>query len=358
MKKLITSVLKRNYFWFFAGLLALALKFAASSAPSVVENLYSRRVFLGIRMIFDLLSWSPIPLMYLFWFLVLRFLWLRLRKLRQWTWGGSISSILNFVGGFLCAFFVLWGYNYNRVAVEQQLALPVKPLDGAAISRAFAEETERVQTLRAELSTKAKALDRSFLPEDLESRLRKDLKACLAAHDYPAMGKVRGRLLYPKGIFLRFSSAGLYWPFVGEGQIDPGMHVLQWPYVLTHEMSHGYGFADEGDCNFWAYLSCVSSRDLSIRYAGHLSYWRSLAAQYRRYYPEEYAKTRKSLAPGIQADLDAINERILHYPDLIPNLQPRLYDAYLKSQGISEGMLNYDRVVMLAEAYKQKKQRK
>lgn len=42
------------------------------------------------------------------------------------------------------------------------------------------------------------------------------------------------------------------------------------------------------------------------------------------------------------------------YPDLIPALQYRVYDAYLKSQGIREGMLNYDRVLVLTHAWRAK----
>jgi hypothetical protein len=49
---------------------------------------------------------------------------------------------------------------------------------------------------------------------------------------------------------------------------------------------------------------------------------------------------------------------MLRFPDLIPDLQPRIYNAYLKSQGIAEGVLNYDRVVMLAEAYEKVKSEK
>jgi hypothetical protein len=346
---------KPSYFWLIAGLITLSLKILSSYSPELVENLYSRRAYLGIRMLFDVVSWFPFALMYLFWFWVIRFMVRKIRSRRTWTWAGSLAAVLNFVGFWVFTFFVLWGFHYSRVPVEKTMHLALKPLDGKALAAAFAAQTEKIIQLRDAIpGADATALTRSDFPADLEKELRTELKSCLDSHHYPTVGRVRGRLLWPRGVFLRFSSAGLYWPFTGEGHIDPGLDPIQWPYVMSHEMSHGYGFADEGTCNFWAYLSCEQSKNSAIRYSGNLNYWRTLAAQYRRYYRDEFVKIRESLPKGIQADLDAINTAMLKYPDFIPDLQPRLYDAYLKSQGISEGMLNYDRVTMLVVAYEAK----
>ena len=178
----------------------------------------------------------------------------------------------------------------------------------------------------------------------------------LQENDYPVVGKVRGRELYPKGIFLRFSSSGLYFPFTAEGHVDAGVHPLQKPPIIAHEMSHGYGFGDEGTCNFTAYLTCRDAADPAIAYCGHLNYWRTLAINYLRYKPKEYRQFRSKLPVGIQNDLDAINENLDRYPDLMPKLRYYAYDSYLKAQGIDEGIKNYNRVIMLVHAWR--KQRK
>lgn len=348
--------LRWNLFWIFAGSLTLGLKALAGNDSSWVERVYSRGVFLGVRHFFDVLAWFPIPLMCVFWGLVL---WAALRKIYSWRKQGfSISQFAlgtaSFVGALLFFFFVLWGYNYGRIPIEKQLDLALRPLSKTDLREAFQKETARLIQLRAKLPAADRALSRSDFPDDLEQILRTGLENWLAAHHFPTNGRVRGRLLYPRGVFLRFSTAGLYFPYTGEGHIDPGLHPLQWPYTLSHELSHGYGFADEGTCNFLALVACDDSPDPAIRYSAHLNYWRTLAGQYRRYDPETFQQTRDKLPPTIQADLEAINRAVLRYPDFIPNLQPRLYNAYLKSQGIEEGVLNYDRVVMLASAYEKK----
>jgi hypothetical protein len=234
------------------------------------------------------------------------------------------------------------------------MGLEVKPLSVWELKSELEMETKALVELRSLIVgvSDSIALERHHFPEDLEVHLRENLSKTLIQYKYPGKGHIRGRLLRPKGVFLRFSSAGLYFPFVGEGNIDAGLHPIQWPYVMTHEMAHGFGFADEGTCNFWAYLSCTASPHPAVAYAGHLSYWRSLAIQYQRYEREAYQNFRKTLPAGIIADLDRINQEMDKYPDFVPNLQPQMYNAYLKAQGIHEGLLNYKRVIMLVHAWR------
>ena len=89
-----------------------------------------------------------------------------------------------------------------------------------------------------------------------------------------------------------------------------------------------------------------------IAYAGHLEYCRTVAVNYLMLDPEGYKTFRAQLPAGIRADLDAINENLRRYPDIMPRLRYYAYDAYLKSQGIDEGILNYNRVVMLVKAWR------
>lgn len=346
------------------GTTAVMVKVILGSYPDWVEKSYSRGLYVFIRWLFSFcFSWISFPLIYLF-FLSLVFFafrkWYQLRYLPNRALGQRLMrglwSGINFLGYLAFFFLVLWGYNYNRVPIEKQLGIYPKPLTGKELEAAFLAQTEQLLDARFSLrGDDTTAFERADFPVDLEVRLHTQLKNWLQQQGFPTPGRVRGRLLYPRGVFLRFSTAGLYFPFTGEGHADAGLHPLQWPSVLSHEMSHGYGFADEGTCNFLAYLCCDESKDPIIRYAGCLNHWRTLAFQYRRYKPQAYQVIRDSLPHGIIADLRVINAAMDRYPDFIPHLQYRVYDAYLKSQGISEGMLNYDRVTLLAEAWKRKK---
>lgn len=58
------------------------------------------------------------------------------------------------------------------------------------------------------------------------------------------------------------------------------------------------------------------------------------------------------LPTGLRKDLIDIQIYSNRYKDWIPDLQYKMYDAYLKGQGIKEGMLNYNMVIGLVLAYK------
>ena len=55
---------------------------------------------------------------------------------------------------------------------------------------------------------------------------------------------------------------------------------------------------------------------------------------------------------GILNDIKAINENLDNYPDIFPETRDFFYNNFLKSQGISEGIKNYSRVILLEVAYK------
>lgn len=348
--------------WVAAGLLAVGLRVWGGYHPDWVEYYYSRGLFLGVRWGIDyLVSWIPIPLIYLFLFLLavasfryFRRLFRRSQPLVQKA-GDLALTGLSFMGGAVFAFLFLWGFNYSREPIEKQLNISPVPLTLEMLKSELEMETGYLISLREAVpGASDSALTAEFLPAELESLLRENLEIWLDDHHFPTVGRVRARQLLPKGIFLRFSSSGLYFPWTGEGHVDAGVHPLLKPFVMTHEMAHGYGFGDEGTCNFLAYLSCRQSDNPLVAYAGHLGYWRTLAGNYLRYNPEEYRAFRQTLPPGIQADLDAINENLARYPDIMPRLRYYAYDAYLRTQGIEEGMLNYNRVLMLVWAWRKK----
>lgn len=356
----ITDKGKHKWLWMWVvlGVLTLLLRTLAVGNPSIVESLYTRGFYQFFRMGIDpILALFPFPLIYLFFAWAGWRLW-RVRK--SWSgqpWSVRLLRLGAFWSGIVVVFFFSWGFNYLRLPLEELLGLSLQPLTTEELQEELTLETAELIRVRKAISgASSRALTRTDFPSALEATLRQDLRSWLQQHDLPAPGQVRGLLLYPRGIFLRFSTAGLYFPFTAEGHIDPGLHPVQWPSVMTHEMSHGFGFADEGTCNFLAYVALKDNANPALAYAGRLGYWRTLASRYRRQAKEEDYQTFWDALPAeIALDLAEIRKAMDRYPDLIPRLQYRVYDAYLKSQGIKEGMLNYDRVVMLANAWRVQK---
>lgn len=351
----------KRWFWIGLGLLAVLLRLALS--PEMIERYYSRGLFLVIRRGIDtIMGILPFASVYLLFFILLGVLIFQGYRFfnSNTTWpkkiGNALFSWLAFSGGVVFFFLILWGFNYGRVPLERQLGLAAKPLAMEELKEELDSTTAMLSTLRAKLpGVSDEAVSADFLPPHLEKTLRAELQRLLRQLGYPAVGKVRGRLLFPKGILLRISTAGVYIPFTGEGHVDPGLHSLQLPFVMAHEMAHGYGFGDEGTCNFLAYLCCIQSKEPVIQYVGYLNYWRYVASNYRRHKREDYWKFYENELPnGIKNDLNAIYEEMEKYPDILPKVRNYAYNSYLKAQGISEGMKNYSRILMLVHAWRKR----
>jgi len=356
----IKNFLDSRGLWILLGLLSVIIRYLSSS--EIIEQYYSRGLFLWIRRGIDYgVGWSPIPLIYIFFSLLL--LWL-IVKIKRTKWRGFFQwqrlvqtaySFLAFLGAVLFFFFFLWGYNYGRVSLVKQVGLDVQPTPVTKLKNSLDKTTEKVLSLRTKMvGTRTTALDKTLMPKNMETLVRKSVVKTLSELGYPTVGKVRGRQLVPKGIFLRFSSAGLYWPFVGEGNIDSGLHELQQPFTMAHELSHGYGITNEGVCNFIAYLACQNAEHDFIRYSGLVTYWRYAAIAYQGFEKETYWEFREQLPEGFQADMDAINKNLDKYPDIMPKVRNYAYDTYLKSQGISEGMASYSQIIMLVDAWERR----
>lgn len=343
------------------GLLTLLLNAWAHQHPAFVEHWYSRGLFPWIRRAFDATTGQlPFPTFYLFWFLVVVF-WVRTYRRRpKQALGWHLSQywatrLLGFAGLIFGLFFWLWGFHYARQPFQTQMGWKLQPLDTVTLWRELESETKTLDSLRQRLAgPDSTALDDTrFEPADAEDVVRNAVEKWLSEARFPVEGRVRGRLLPPAGILFKFGASGIYWPFAGEGNIDAGLHPLRRLPAMAHEMSHGYGFSDEGVCNFIAYAALSEHPDAWLAYSARLDYWTTLANACRASDVQRFdGQFVPTLSPGVIADQRAIRERHRRYRELAPQLRYQVYDSYLKAQGIASGMLNYNEVLMLVQAWR------
>ncbi len=350
----------RRWIWIGLAILIVLLRIISSYFPYIVESLYSRGLFRVLRFVIDnSISRSPFPLLYVFLFLLM--LWGVYKFVKRGKNYSSFQeklldylfSTIAFVGGLVFFFILLWGFNYARIPLEKQLKIKPIRLTDEELKEEFQSASNTLFGSYANYQRLNK--DDDFDLSNIENEIRKEVTKTLQSFGYPTPGRVRARLLKPKGILLRISTAGVYLPWVGECHIDAGLHPVQIPNVMAHEFAHGYGITDEGSCNFIALQTCLNSENPFFKYSASLSYWKTVASNYRRHFPEDYKKFKSTMPKGILDDIKAINDNLDKYPDIFPDTRDFFYNNYLKSQGISEGMKNYSRVILLEVAYKKTK---
>ena len=361
----LRSQFLRAVFWIVLGALAYVIHILLGLNSTLVETVYSRFIFPAFRYAWDYsIGLSPIPLIYLF--AAGLFIWI---IFRFWRWRKASAErgksdwkrrtlflflcLIETLGGAVFLFYLCWGFNYNRVSIEETLRLEVVPL-GAEEIRA---ETEWAVTMAAEARQAIPGADEEVLtaenfPEDLESVVRDSLKDVLRSLGYPAPGRVRSRFLWPPVVLMGFGGSGIYIPYVFEGYSSSGLLPVSRPFNMAHEMSHGFGFTDEGSCNFLAWLACENTQNPAVQYSGRLAYWSYISGEFRRAFSGEYREFWQRLPAGMRADLRAVAENWRKYEGRLSKISEKVYSEYLKSQGIAEGIQSYNRLVLLVSAWK------
>lgn len=361
MSSLFSAKHKYKCLWITLGVLSLGVDRLMASAPNWVDQYYFRGVFQLFRWIYDhSLGFLPIPMVYItliiFIVYTARIFTKMINKAKSGNWllglGNGLISLIAFLGGAVFFFYLLWGYNYNRPDIYTDLGMQEQTIDSIYLIEEIDRVTQELISTRTMVSTDSlTAISEADIPGDLESVIRRDLEGLLQSWDIPTLGRVRVRKLLPMGILLRFSTAGVYVPYALEGHIDGGLHPIQWPFTMAHEMTHGYGYGDEGTCNFIGYLACMRSENDVIRYSAIRAYWRYLMSDLRKLDKDLYRQHMVRLPRALKTDLYEIIEYMDRYPDLMPAVRDKMYDSYLKSHGIKDGLANYSHMIKYMKAY-------
>lgn len=347
---------RKRLTWLALGASAVILSLIGGAFPQAVEYVYGGIIYPAIRWLFRYtLGMFPAPAI---WVVVVLSLWLlyatAIRPLRQknWSWRSLVSGVLSTCGALVFLFYLLWGFNYGRPGVAERLGLEAPPMAFEELQEEFQRATDSLVSWMARHQGLVEN-ERSLLPPSLHSKLHNGLEPVLSSMGLTIVATPRARLLKPKGSLLVFNTAGIYIPFAGEGHVDAGMLPVQIPFTMAHELAHGYGVTDEGECNFIAYLVCLAASDPQIRFSGLLSYWRYVASDYRRADPEAYKESYETLPELLKTILLEIRENNDRYPEIMPQFRDRVYDSYLKSHGVREGLGSYSTVVRLVRAYRE-----
>lgn len=336
---------RRSMIWVAVAVVIMLLN---SILPSgIIDAWYYRGLFIVIRNVYDgILGWIPIPMFYIILLLTVMLIvkWFNDRK-------GILYMMSGLVGGIaliIVAFYVLWGFNYRQYRLQDRLGFMLDEVSSIDVAAEFKRATKDLQneamTLQGELKTDKAIHDNPVTDRDL----RPDVESVLQKLQLPHSGKVRVRELWPKGLLLRWSTAGIYIPHAFEGHIDPGLLSVQKPFTMAHEMAHGYGLTDEGACNFIAWLACRQSEDPWVRFSGALTYWRYAAAEMKA---EDVAQALDNLDPVVRRCLLLIRENDKKYPDLMPKIRDAIYSRYLEGHGVEGGLHSYNYVVKMVIKY-------
>lgn len=212
--------------------------------------------------------------------------------------------------------------------------------------------SKQINIDRAQLTNHDEEINRD--EKQLNVMLNLALVNFLDSNKLSYFSPVKCRIIHPKGVLLIWSTAGIYWPFAGESQIDAGLYEKERPFVIAHELAHGMGWTNEGECNFIAYESCMQSRNALFIYSAQLQYWRTLIAEVAHQDTARIRELKSSLSFEVKEDLKKIAISQSSYPDVLPEIRNFIFNKYLESNNVHGGIKSYSEMILLVMNYKRK----
>lgn len=253
-------------------------------------------------------------------------------------------------------FLAVWGLNYTRVPIDVRLALPVAAASGgevlALLDTAVAESNRLAVAAHASRAALAAALrsdaeQRAPAAADgADDAVARALAAVDATHGRPrptVPGRPKPTLL---ATYFRMAGVdGLTAPLALETLLNPDLTVFERPFTLAHEWAHLSGHASEADASFVAWLvTQTPDADPVTRYSG----WLFLVSETSWQVPaSERLRALAGLADLPRRDLADIARRMASRVDVVERVGWRVYDSYLRSQGVDDGVRSYSRAVSL-----------
>jgi hypothetical protein len=139
------------------------------------------------------------------------------------------------------------------------------------------------------------------------------------------------------------------------------MYLMNKPATMCHELAHLRGYIFEDEANFISFLACIQSEDIVFQYSGYLSVlyyldndfydavgrnWEMYSAQ-----PVISEQVHQDNIFLTDEEWDRINGKALIDTEIVDEISDVVVDTTLKVNGVSDGMISYNRVVELLLHY-------
>ena len=268
-------------------------------------------------------------------------------------------------------FYIAWGLNYSQPNIYQRTGMmPAKVSE--KVFREFAyryadslnllSEERRVKSEETAFDGQRESQFNGIVDDGLKNRVR---DAVLKG--YNKIGHKEG--INPSFnphphaktmVFTPLSSmagvTGSMAPFFCEFTLNGDIRPHDYPAIYAHEYAHFLGIANEGEANFYSYLTCTSSTDKAVKFSG---YYHIFFHVLRNVFDILGEKEGEKFLSHIRPKIIRLAKDDRHYwiskrSKVLDAAQDFIFDLYLKGNNVSEGRKSYSGVVALILAWEEK----
>jgi len=323
----------------------------ASKNSQWIETYYSLGIYPHIsrfmRRLFGWLQVSVGDLVYLVLILLLIRSIYRVIKKPQ-TWRSQLFSLGAGLSLLYFAFYFLWGLNYSRISVAENLGLVNESYDIEKIENLTGRILKRTRTLHGYLSSHDTLPVSSPYTKREILGMTKSGYASLSeflpqyTYEYPS---IKNSIFSLPLTYMGF--AGYLNPLTGEAQVDALIPEVSYALTASHEVAHQLGVAYENEANFLGFLAAALHEDPYFNYAAMLFALRYALSDIRRYDQELFQNYLEKVPEGVLENLRESDRFWKSYQNPLEPLFKGFYDNYLKYNQQEDGLETYNQITGL-----------
>lgn len=250
-------------------------------------------------------------------------------------------QVLNFFLILYIIFKIVWGLNYSRPSVSEELGIgnekySVKEL--VLLGDYFVKKTNALKLKQIKIP--------AYSINDLETNSTRayhlmENKNSLFRYSNPCLKAVLNSWIISKvGI------EGYYAPLTGEANMNMNLPNFVKPYVSCHEIAHQLGISYEDEANLLGYLTASNSPDVNYQYSANYEMLRYILFEIRMKSPDDYKILHDKLSAGVLTDFKIEKEFWRKYNGDMFGYMDAAFDSFLKLNNQKKGIDSYQDIVI------------
>ena len=297
------------------------------------------------------LAESAIILIPVILFLTIRYIWIYRCNTKKQTIV-TIVCVLSIASIFISGFVWIFSAGYRGSELEEKLGIESVPIDKQDLYDSAIYLTGEINKLSPEIQYDTEGF--SVMPYSMSEMNDKLLDAYEKfSEDHDFINSFYSRLkpvMMSEGMSYAHIT-GVYTFFTGESNLNVGFPDYTIPFTAAHELAHQRGIAREDEANMMAFLVCINSDDVYIRYCAYVNMYEYVANALYSADKELFRKADSTLSRQVYSEQVAYSKFFKKYQKSVTSqISGAVNDIYLQSQGTA-GRKSYGMVVDLTVAY-------
>ena len=269
----------------------------------------------------------------------------------------NVINLFSFFLITLSVFILSFGVAYSSSSVGDRLLIPKKDvISPENLSRTALIVSAEIDKIINDVDfSNCSSSNMPYTVEKMDLLLQ---EACISASEkysfYPKL-KSRVKPIVLSELLTYTHISGIFTFYTGEANLNINFPDYCLPFTAAHELSHQRGIAPEDEANFMAFLVCLESDDVYIRYSGYANILEYLLIALSASDIDLYMETLRKIDDRVFYEYTAYSAFFEKYRDSIASkITGEVNDKYLKIQGEENGVQSYGLVVELAVGYFEK----